>query len=94
MLKNIFCTLFGHKASRHILGYSIDVYGTYYEVSIYDIAKCSRCGEIYHNKLIDKYQHHTWYIPSNINTEDKKLRLQDIVPVIEAYALLGAQKTE
>jgi len=70
-----------------VLAYSIESYPVSYEVKIYDIARCSRCGS-YHNSLIDKYQRYIWYTQLAIKQEEKRLREQHIMPVLEAYKLL------
>lgn len=64
----------------------------FYEVKIYDIARCSRCGEIYHNDLVDQYQRYAWYTQSAVEQEEKKLREQHIVQISEAYALLKEER--
>ena len=88
LFNNILCTFFGHKADKHMLAYSIESYPMSYEVSIYDIAKCSRCGSVYHNSLIDQYQRYVWYTQLAIEHEEKRLR-EHIVSISEAYELLG-----
>lgn len=60
-MKNLFCEFFGHKKDKHILAYNIESHHMFYIVTIYDIAKCSRCGEIYYNDMIDTYERYTWY---------------------------------
>ena len=50
LFNNILCTFFGHKADKHMLAYSIEGHSIYYEVKIYDIAKCSRCGSVYQKR--------------------------------------------
>lgn len=90
MLNNILCCFFGHKADKHkhMLAYSIESRPMSYEVSIYDIAKCSRCGRVYHNSLIDQYQRYDWYTQSAIEREEKRLQ-EHIVSISEAYKLLA-----
>ncbi len=92
MFTDILCHYFGHKADKHILAYSIESHHMFYEVKIYDIARCSRCGEIYHNDLIDQYERYAWYTQSAAEQEEKKLREQHIVQVSEAYTLLKEEK--
>lgn len=92
MFTDILCHYFGHKADKHILAYSIESHYMFYEVKIYDIARCSRCGEIYHNDLIDQYERYAWYTQSAAEQEEKKLREQHIVQVSEAYTLLKEEK--
>lgn len=89
LFSNILCCFFGHKDDKHVLAYSIESYPASYEVSIYDIARCSRCGSVYHNSLIDQYQRYVWYTQHAIEHEEKRLREQRIVSVLEAYKLLG-----
>ena len=71
-----------------MLAYSIESYPMSYEVSIYDIAKCSRCGNVYKKSLIDQYQRYVWYTQTAIEREEKRLQ-EHIVSVLEAYELLG-----
>lgn len=87
---NILCCLFGHKADKHkhMLAYSIESYPMSYKVSIYDIAKCSRCGNVYKKSLIDQYQRYVWYTQTAIEREKKRLQ-EHIMSVLEAYELLG-----
>ena len=89
LLNNILCTFLGHKADKHkhMLAYSIESYPMSYEVSIYDIAKCSRCGNVYKKSLIDQYQRYVWYTQTAIEHEEKRLQ-EHIVSVSEAYKLL------
>lgn len=87
LFSNILCCFFGHKIDKHMLAYSIESYPVSYEVKIYDIARCSRCRS-YHNSLIDQYQRYVWYTQSAIEREEKRLREQHIVSVLEAYNLL------
>ena len=91
MLNNMICTFLGHKAGKHMLAYSIESYPMSYEVSIYDIAKCSRCGNIYKKSLIEKYHRYNWYTELAIRQEEKRLK-EHIVPISEAYQLLGKSK--
>ena len=88
IFNNILCVFLGHKVGNHMLAYSIESYLMSYEVSIYDIAKCSRCGSVYHNSLIDQYQRYAWYTQTAIEREKKRLQ-EHIVSVLEAYELLG-----
>lgn len=88
LLNNILCCFLGHKADKHMLAYSIESYPMSYEVSIYDIAKCSRCGSVYKKSLIENYRRYDWYTQSAIEHEEKKLQEQHIMPVLEAYNLL------
>lgn len=88
LFNNILCCFFGHKSDKHMLAYSIESHPIYYEVKIYDIARCSRCGSVYHNSLIDQYQRYVWYTQSAIEREEKRLQ-EHIVSVLEAYKLLG-----
>lgn len=92
IFNNILCTFLGHKADKHkhMLAYSIESYPMSYEVKIYDIARCSRCGSVY-NSLIDQYQRYGWYTQLAIEHEEKEFRKQHIVPVLEAYKLLGKE---
>ena len=87
LFSNILCWFFGHKADKHMLAYSIESHPMSYEVSIYDIARCSRCGS-YHNSLIDQYQRYVWYTQLAIEHEEKRLQEQHIMSVLEAYKLL------
>lgn len=91
LFNNILCTFLGHKSDKHkhMLAYSIENYQMSYEVSIYDIARCSRCGSVYHNSLIDQYHRYVWYTQLAIEHEEKRLREQHIMSVLEAYKLLG-----
>ena len=87
LFNNILCCFFGHKADKHILAYSIESHPMSYEVSIYDIAKCSRCGSVYKKSLIDKYHRYNWYLELAIRKEEKRLQ-EHIVSIAEAYKLL------
>lgn len=91
LLKNILCTFLGHKADKHMLAYSIESYPMSYEVSIYDIAKCSRCGNVYKKSLIETYRRYDWYTQPAIEREEKRLQ-EHIVSISEAYKLLGKSK--
>ena len=64
----------------------------FYIVTIYDIAKCSRCGEIYYDDMIDKYERYTWYTQSTVEKEERRLREKHIVSVIEAYTILEGEE--
>ena len=90
MLNNILCTFLGHKADKHkhMLAYSIKSHPMSYEVSIYDIAKCSLCGNVYKKSLIENYRRYDWYTQSAIEREEKRLQ-EHIVSISEAYELLG-----
>lgn len=90
LLKNILCCFFGHKADKHkhMLAYSIESYPMSYEVSIYDIAKCSRCGNVYKKSIIETYNRYNWYIEHAIRQEEKRLQ-EHIVSISKAYELLG-----
>ena len=90
MLNNILCTFLGHKADKHkhMLAYSIESHPMSYEVSIYDIAKFSRCGNVYKKSLIENYRRYDWYTQSAIEREEKRLQ-EHIVSISEAYELLG-----
>lgn len=92
MLNNILCWFFGHKADKHkhMLAYSIESYPMSYEVSIYDIAKCSRCGNVYKKSLIENYRRYGWYIELAIRQEEKRLQ-EHIASISEAYELLGKE---
>lgn len=70
-----------------MLAYSIESYPLSYEVSIYDIVKCSRCGNVYKKSLIEKYRRYNWYIELAIRQEEKRLQ-EHIVSITEAYKLL------
>ena len=90
IFNNILCAFFGHKVDKHkhMLAYSIESYPMSYEVSIYDIAKCSRCGNVYKKSLIETYRRYGWYTQPAIEREEKRLQ-EHIVSVLEAYELLG-----
>lgn len=88
MLNSILCCFFGHKADNHMLAYSIESYPMSYEVSIYDIVKCSRCGSVYKKSIVDKYHRYNWYTEFAIRQEEKEFREQHIVSISEAYKLL------
>ena len=92
LLNNILCCFFGHKADKHkhMLAYSIEGHSIYYEVKIYDIAKCSRCGNVYKKSLIETYHRYDWYTEIAIRQEEKRLR-EHIVSISEAYKLLGKE---
>lgn len=90
LFNNILCTFLGHKADKHMLAYSIESYPFSYDVSIYDIAKCSRCGNVYKKSLIEKYHRYDWYTEIAIRQEEKRLQ-EHIVSVSEAYRLLGKE---
>lgn len=89
LFQNILCCFFGHKADKHkhMLAYSIESYPMSYEVSIYDIAKCSRCGNVYKKSLIENYRRYDWYTEIAIRQEEKRLQ-ENIVSISEAYKLL------
>ena len=91
MLNSILCCLFGHKADKHMLAYSIESYPMSYEVSVYDVAKCSRCGNVYKKSIIEKYHRYDWYTEIAIRQEEKRLQ-EHIVSITEAYKLLGESK--
>ena len=88
LLNNILCCFFGHKADKHMLAYSIESYPKSYKVKIYDISRCSRCGSVYNNSLIDQYQRYVWYTQTAIEREKKRLQEHNIVSISEAYKLL------
>ena len=88
IFNNMLCAFLGHKADKHMLAYSIESYPMSYEVSIYDIAKCSRCGNVYKKSLIESYHRYDWYTELAIRQEEKRLR-EHIVSISEAYELLG-----
>lgn len=92
LFNNILCCFFGHKADKHkhMLAYSIESYPVSYKVSIYDIAKCSRCGNVYKKRLIENYHRYDWYTQSAIEREEKRLQ-EHIVSISEAYKLLGKE---
>ena len=92
IFNNILCAFFGHKADKHkhMLAYSIESYPMSYEVSIYDIAKCSRCGNVYKKSLIENYHRYGWYTQPAIEREKKRLQ-EHIVSVLEAYEILGKE---
>ena len=92
ILNDMLCTFLGHKADKHkhMLAYSIESYPMSYEVSIYDIAKCSRCGNVYKKSIIETYHRYNWYIGHAIRQEEKRLQEQ-IVSISEAYELLGKE---
>ena len=73
-----------------MLAYSIESHPMSYEVSIYDIAKCSRCGNVYKKSLIENYHRYNWYIEHAIRQEEKRLQ-ENIVSISEAYELLGKE---
>ena len=89
LFSNILCTFLGHKADKHkhMLAYSIESHPMSYEVSIYDVARCSRCGNVYKKSLIDKYHRYNWYLELAIRKEEKRLKAH-IVSITEAYKLL------
>ena len=88
LFNNILCCFFGHKSDKHMLAYSIESYPMSYEVSIYDIVKCSRCGSVYKKSFIETYHRYNWYTEIAIRQEEKRLR-ENIVSISEAYKLLG-----
>ena len=92
LFSNILCTFLGHKTDKHkyMLAYSIESYPMSYEVSIYNVAKCSRCGNIYKKSLIEKYHRYVWYTLPAIEREEKRLQ-EHIVSITEAYKLLGKE---
>ena len=90
IFNNILCCFFGHKAEKHMLAYSIESYPMSYEVSIYDIAKCSRCGNVYKKSLIENFHRYDWYTELAIRQEEKRLQ-EHIVSIPEAYRLLGKE---
>lgn len=92
IFNNILCAFLGHKANKHkhMLAYSIESHPMSYEVSIYDIAKCSRCGSVYKKSIIDQYQRYGWYIEHAIRQEEKRLQ-EHVVSISKAYELLGKE---
>ena len=46
LLKNILCTFLGHKVDKTVLAYEIKSHDIFYEVKIYEVARCSRCNKI------------------------------------------------
>lgn len=92
IFNNILCAFLGHKADKHkhMLAYSIESYPMSYEVSIYDIVKCSRCGNVYKKSLIEKYRRYNWYIEHATKQEEKRLQ-EHIVSISKAYELLGKE---
>lgn len=90
LFNNILCTFFGHKADKHMLAYSIESYPMSYEISIYDIARCSRCGNVYKKSLIENYRRYDWYTEIAIRQEEKRLQ-EHIVSISKAYELLGKE---
>ena len=92
IFNNILCTFLGHKADKHkhMLAYSIESCPMSYEVSIYDIVRCSRCGSVYKKSIVDKYHRYNWYTEIAIRQEEKRLR-ENIVSISEAYELLGKE---
>lgn len=91
LFNNILCTFLGHKVDKHMLAYSIESYPFSYEVIIYDIAKCSRCGNVYKKSIIDRYNRYDFYTELAIRQEEERLR-EYIVSTSEAYKLLGKEK--
>ena len=91
LFNNILCAFLGHKADKHMLAYSIESHPMSYEVSIYDIAKCSRCGSVYKKSIVDKYHRYNWYTEIAIRQEEKRLQ-EHVVSVSEAYKLLEKGK--
>ena len=89
IFNNILCAFLGHKADKHkhMLAYSIESYPLSYEVTIYDIAKCSRCCNVYKKSIIDRYRRYGWYTDLAIRQEEKRLQ-EHIVSISEAYKLL------
>ena len=86
-MKNVICYFFGHKADKTVLAYSIKGHGTFYDVKIYEVSKCSRCNKIY-EKPIDWYQNYARYVEFAIRQKEKEFREQHIVSISEAYMLL------
>ena len=86
---SILCMFLGHKADKHkhMLAYSIESYPFSYDVSIYDVVKCSRCGSVYKKSLIENYHRYDWYTELAIRQEEKRLQ-EHIVSIQEAYKLL------
>lgn len=80
--------MFGHKKGQRILAYKIDSYYSFYIVTVYNITKCPRCGEIYNYDTIDQYERYAPHTQSSINEEEKILRARHIIPIVEAYAIL------
>ena len=95
IFNNILCTFLGHKADKHnhMLAYSIESHPMLYEVNIYDIAKCCRCGNVYKKSLIENYRRYDWYTQSAIEREEKRLQ-EHTVSISEAYELLGKGNEE
>ena len=93
LFSNMLCTFLGHKADKHkhMLAYSIESYPMSYEVCIYDIAKCSRCGNVYKKSIVDKYHRYDWYTEIAIRKEEKRLQ-EHIASIAEAYKLLEKSK--
>ena len=91
ILENLSCMDLGHKehkAGRSIQAYNINCMADGYEVVIYEMAKCSRCGAIFCNDIIDKYRHKGYYTQADIEMMYKKLNDKDIVSIIESYKML------
>ena len=91
MLENLSCMDLGnkeHKVGNHVPAYNINCMDDGYEVVIYEMAKCSRCGDIFCNDIIDKYRHKGYYTQADIEMMYKKLHDNDIVSITESYKML------
>lgn len=83
-IKKIICTIFGHKKSHIKIAYSINVFATSIQVEVFEVSRCSRCGDVSVNR-IDWYERYNWYASRVAKEEEKSLRELGAVTLAEAY---------
>ena len=91
MLENLSCMELGykeHKAGKRIPAYNINCMDDGYEVVIYEMAKCSRCGVIFSNGIVGTYRYKGYYTQADIEMIYKKLHDNGIVSTTESYKML------
>lgn len=91
IVNHIICYFFGHRKSRVVLAYSINVYSTSFRVEIYEVSVCSRCGYISVNR-IDWYEKYNWFSLRHAKAEENELRRQGAVTLMEAYVELQSHE--
>lgn len=84
LINRLLCVFFGHKKSRIILAYSINVFATSIQVEVFEVSICSRCGSLSVNR-IDWYERYNWYASRIVKEEEKRLREIGAVTLAEAY---------
>ena len=87
-INRMHCLLFDHKlSSKSIMAYSIDAKYMYAAIRIYKFSKCTRCGEIFCEK-IDSYEKFGWYSQYLADEEEETLRKRGVISVAKAYQKL------